>query len=205
MEDIMASKENDMSLLEIAINLLSKKKKPQLLTDIIKDVMSSKGFKVKQAKEEAPQFILDFQSSGYFIYCGDGKWDLKDRQPTSILDKDGVEYDEIFDDDEDVIKNELKDDEDYLQIHEDDELINDHLVEPAVTEEEEEEEEEEDADDLSAEFETGDDETDELTDDNDDLAYSDDDGVDEDVADNGDLPLDEEEGGDDDDEESGDK
>ena len=57
------------------------------------------------AKELAPQFILDFMQSGYFIYCGDDCWDLKDRQPTSILDKDGHDYEKALETDE-VIENE---------------------------------------------------------------------------------------------------
>ena len=48
--------------------------------------------------------------SGYFVYCGDDCWDLKERQPLSVLDKDGGDYEEIYYDDEDVKNNELKDD-----------------------------------------------------------------------------------------------
>ena len=140
----MATKESDLSLVEIAYKLLSKKRKPQLLEDIIKDVMSTKGYKVKDAKDVAPQFILDFQSCGDFIYCGDGRWDLKERQPTSVLDKDGSDYD--YYDDEDVLRNELKDD-DFISIHKDEDLLDDgddHL---------DDEDEEIEDDDLAAEFE----------------------------------------------------
>lgn len=107
----MGIKEKDKSLLEIAIELLQKKRKPQKINSIVAEVMELKGYKPTQANAEAPQFILDFMQSGNFVYCGDDCWDLKDRQPLSILDKDGGDYEEIFDDNEDVKNNELKNDD----------------------------------------------------------------------------------------------
>lgn len=106
----MGSKDKEKSLLEIAIELLDMKKKPQKITAILKEVMEIKGVKSSVIKEIAPQFVLDFMQSGYFVYCGDECWDLKDRQPTSVLDKEGGDYDDIYADDEDVKNNELKDD-----------------------------------------------------------------------------------------------
>ena len=106
----MGAKEKDKSLLEIAVELLSTKHKPQPIMQIAKEVMEIKGLKATVAKEVLPQFILDFQASGYFVYCGDGCWDLKDHQPTSVLDKDGTDFDIYSEDDEEVKKNELKDD-----------------------------------------------------------------------------------------------
>ena len=106
----MGSKDKEKSLLEIAIELLDMKKKPQKITAILKEVMEIKGVKASVMKELSPQFILDFMQSGYFVYCGDECWDLKDRQPTAVLDKESGDYDDIYEDDEDVKKNELKDD-----------------------------------------------------------------------------------------------
>ena len=88
----MGIKEKDKSLLEVAIELLEVKKKPQKMLTIVKEVMELKGIKSSAVKELAPQFILDFMQSGYFVYCGDDTWDLKDRQPTSVLDKEGGDY-----------------------------------------------------------------------------------------------------------------
>lgn len=106
----MGAKEKDKSLLEIAIELLQAKRKPQKLLSILSEVMEMKGYKPTAAKEHSAQFILDFMQSGYFVYCGDDCWDLKERQTTAVLDKDGGDYEEIFDEDEDVKKNELSDD-----------------------------------------------------------------------------------------------
>ena len=105
----MGVKEKDKSLLEIAVELLGTKHKPQPLKQIAKEVMEIKGLKTAQAKELLPQFLLDFQTSGYFVYCGEMGWDLKDRQPTSVLDKDGTESIIHSSEAEEAEKNELKD------------------------------------------------------------------------------------------------
>ncbi len=106
----MGVKEKDKSLLEIAVELLQKKRKPQKILTIMTEVMEIKGYKPQQAKQRAAQFIADFMESGIFVYCGDDCWDLKERQSTAVLDKDGGDYEEIYYNDEDVKKNELKDD-----------------------------------------------------------------------------------------------
>ena len=100
------------SLLEIAVKLLQSKKKPKKLKEIVKEVMTKKGYTADQIKELAPQFMLDFMASGYFVYCGDDTWDLKDRQPVAMLDKDGGDFEYTSDDLDEVKANELKD-EDY--------------------------------------------------------------------------------------------
>lgn len=105
----MGVKEKDKSLLEIAVELLLTKHKPQPIMQIAKEAMEIKGLKTAQAKEILPQFLLDFQASGYFVYCGDGCWDIKDRQPTSVLDKDGTDFEIYSEEDDEVKKNELKD------------------------------------------------------------------------------------------------
>lgn len=99
------------SLLEVAIKLLRSKKKPKKLKDIIKETMQKKGFTVEETKELIPQFILDFQTSGYFVYLGDDEWDLKERQSIDKLDK--IEKDNIIEEEEndEVKENELKDEE----------------------------------------------------------------------------------------------
>lgn len=148
----MSSKDN--SLIEIAVELLQKKQRPQNINSIIKEVMSIKGIKAAEVSQYAPQFVMDFMLSGYFVYCGEDCWDLKDRQPTSVLDKDGGDYEDFLDNDEDVKKNELKDgayDAAYTDENNYDSPI---IIEPIHEDEEEDDDEEEtDEDDLSNEFE----------------------------------------------------
>ena len=135
----------EKSLLEIAIELLEKKKKPQSIDTIIKEVMSLKGYKVSEAKEKAPQFVMDFMLSGNFIYCGDDCWDLKYRQPTSVLDKDGGDFEDFYANDEEVKQNELTDENTFG--------FDDPDVNVSTVDDDEEENNKEDEDDLSNEFE----------------------------------------------------
>ena len=106
--------ENQDSLVEIAIKEMSKKRKARTLANIAKEVFEIKGLTPAEAAAALPQFQIDFMLSGHFICCGEDRkgakmWDLKNRQHSSLLDKEGV-YVDPQDDDEDVIKNELRDD-----------------------------------------------------------------------------------------------
>ncbi len=143
----MGVKEKDKSLLEIAVELLQKKRKPQKILTIMTEVMEIKGYKPQLAKQHAAQFIADFMESGIFVYCGDDCWDLKERQSTAVLDKDGGDYEEIYYNDEDVKKNELKDD-----------IFEDGYISDDLDEEEDDDlDEEEDDDDIARELENMDD------------------------------------------------
>lgn len=113
--------EKNDSLIEIAYREMSKKRKPKTLDKICKDVFEIKGIKYDEA--EASQFQIDFMLSGNFVCCGEDKngeklWDLKSRQLSSLLDKDGSYLDDPYDDDDDVKENELNDDMGYLGIDE---------------------------------------------------------------------------------------
>lgn len=103
---------NTDSLLEIAIKLLKTKKKPKKLKEIIKETMQKKGYTPEEAKDLIPQFILDFQTSGYFTYLGNDEWDLKDRVSLEKIDK--IEKDNVIEEEEsdEVKENELKDESD---------------------------------------------------------------------------------------------
>lgn len=138
------AKNEEKSLLEIAIELLEKKRGPQHIDTIVKEVMSLKGYKVAESKEKAPQFLMDFMLSGNFVYCGEDCWDLKYRQPTSVLDKDGGDY-ESFYYDEEVTNNELTD-ETYNELYE-------NQSDAHLDSNDDDEDETDDADDLSNEFE----------------------------------------------------
>ena len=107
--------ENYDSLVEIAIKEMAKKRKPRSLSQIAKESFEIKGISAEEAKKLLPQFEIDFMLCGNFICCGEDRkgeklWDLKTRQHSSLLDKEGIYLEDPYDDDEDVIKNELKDD-----------------------------------------------------------------------------------------------
>ena len=105
----------EISLLETAKEIMKKKKKPRTLESITKEVFEKKNYDLKNLKEVA-QFELDFMASGLFIYCGTDKkgnqlWDFKDRQKSALLDKDV--YADLLESDEEVTKNELREDNSY--------------------------------------------------------------------------------------------
>ena len=141
------SVKEEKSLLELSIEYLEKCSQPQSINQIIKEVMAAKGLKANEAKEKAPQFVLDFMLSGNFIYCGEDKWDLKYRQPTSVLDKDGGDYEDFYADDEDIKNNELKDD----TFEEYEEAVGQNFA--MDEDEDDDDEKDDDSDDLSNEFE----------------------------------------------------
>ena len=67
---------------------------------------------------EVAQFQVDFMISGYFVCCGEDKsgnqlWDLKTRQPSSLLDKDSGYMRDLSEEEEEALSNELKDDFQY--------------------------------------------------------------------------------------------
>ena len=101
----------DGSLLERAVELYKRQKKHEALSidAILKELLKNKKYTKEEYDELLSQFYLDFMMSGSFVFCGDSLWDLKDRQPVSMLDKDGGDFDDIYSDDEDVLKNELRD------------------------------------------------------------------------------------------------
>lgn len=140
------------SLLEIAVKLLQSKKKPKKLKEIVKEVMTKKGYTADEIKELAPQFMLDFMASGYFVYCGDDTWDLKDRQPVAMLDKDGGDFEYITDDDKEAEENALKDD-DY-----------DNGSDDSSADDDDDDDNDDDDDDMSKEFDNDEDEFDRIFD-----------------------------------------
>lgn len=108
------------SLIEIALREMKSKRKPRTLARIAKDVFEVKGLDIKKEKKALAQFQMDFMLSGYFVCCGEDKhgnkvWDLKNRQPSSLLDKDGSLLEDLYEYDEDVLMHELKDDTIYKE------------------------------------------------------------------------------------------
>lgn len=116
------------SFLEIAVALMKKKKKPQSLEAITKEVFSKKG--VDGNELQVAQFQVDFMLSGYFVCCGEDKsgnqlWDLKTRQLTSLLDKDSGYMKDLSDEEEEALNNELKDDFEFSDAQNIDQYIDD--------------------------------------------------------------------------------
>lgn len=140
---------NNDSLIEIALRVMKSKRKEQPLSKICKEVFEIKGIKPEDEHKYRTQFQMDFMLSGLFICCSEKKgvklWDLKNRRPSNFLDKEGNYAEDIYSDDEDVIKNELSDEIEYTIIGEENEEFT----------EDEDEEEEETTDEIEEELRSG--------------------------------------------------
>lgn len=139
---------NNDSLIEIALRVMKSKRKEQPLSKICKEVFEIKGIKPEDEHKYRTQFQMDFMLSGLFICCSEKKgvklWDLKNRRPSNFLDKEGNYAEDIYSDDEDVIKNELSDEIEYTIIGEENEEFT-----------EDEDEEEETTDEIEEELRSG--------------------------------------------------
>ena len=108
---------NNDALIEITIKLMNEKQKPQTINALAKEAFEIKGIKFNEKSEEYAQFQIDFMLCGNFIVCGEDKngnkiWDLKDRQPHDMQDKEGYYNDDTYEAEE-AEKNELKDENVY--------------------------------------------------------------------------------------------
>lgn len=97
------------SLMNIAKQVVSESDRPLSIGEVAEKVFAIKGIKPNEG--EITQFGIDFMLSGEFACNGnrnkEAVWDLKSRQPASVLDKDVIE--DLLADDEDVKNNILSD------------------------------------------------------------------------------------------------
>ncbi len=119
---------NQKSMLEVTIELITKKKKPQKITDLIKETLEIKGLDDSDGSLST-QLYIDITMSDLFIFCGEGEWDLKSRQDISLRDKDGSYFsDGIIEEDEEedtitVSDYENEEDEEVVEIDDEDEEV----------------------------------------------------------------------------------
>ena len=76
------------SMLETAIGVMKRKRSPQPFMKIYEEVAEELQFSEAQKTDNVARFYSDLSLSAYFIYTGDNNWDLKERQPTDMWDKD---------------------------------------------------------------------------------------------------------------------
>ena len=144
-----------LSMLEVAVELLNQKKTPQLITTLIQEVLELKGLDDPNGVL-ATQLYIDITTSSSFVFCGEGKWDLKTRQSLEMFDRDGSFFNtgEEYEEEEEEIAL-----DDY-NIDEDDESMDD------------EDDEDEDDDDYYDDYDLSLDEID-PTEDDDEVSYLD--------------------------------
>lgn len=90
-----------MSMVEVAIELMKQKRSPQVIISLINEVLEMKGLDDLDGSL-ATQLYVDITTSSDFVFCGEGKWDLKSRQSLDVYDRDGSYFNtgEEFEDEE---------------------------------------------------------------------------------------------------------
>ncbi len=130
------------SMLEVTIELMGKKRKPQKATDLIKDTLELKGITDADGSL-ATQLYVDITTSALFVYCGEGEWDLKERQDISLWDKDGSFFSNgiIEEDDEDEITADdyelASDDDEFVDIDDEDDTLDTATIVTATDDDDE--------------------------------------------------------------------
>lgn len=76
------------SMLETAVAIMKRKRSPQHFTKIYDEVSTELEFSEEVKTENLSKFYSDLSLSALFIYTGDNNWDLKERQPVDMWDKD---------------------------------------------------------------------------------------------------------------------
>lgn len=80
---------SNLSLIEVAVELLREKNAPTNINDLIDEVMELKGLNDLDSKTG---LYVDITTSSTFVYLGDGMWDLKVNQSLDEFDKDGADF-----------------------------------------------------------------------------------------------------------------
>ena len=105
---------SQMSLLEVAVQLMEENKGIMNINDLIKAVLERKGIEDEDGTYTT-QLYVDITTSSKFVYMGEGNWDLKIRQSLDQFDKDGSAFnskeDEYHEEEEDTLDDEILDDD----------------------------------------------------------------------------------------------
>ena len=151
---------SQMSLLEVAVQLMEEKNGSMEINELIAKVLEVKGLEDLDGSLKT-QLYVDITTSSKFVYMGENTWDLKIRQPLEQFDKDGSAFnnkeDEYIEDDEDI------EEDDAIEEDDDDDQDDDDLDDLDESDDDDEDDRErDDHDDREPE-------EDELDDDGDDL------------------------------------
>ena len=68
-----------LSMVDVAYNLMTKKKKEVDFAKLYQEVSEIKGFTVQEAEDRMSVFYTDITLDGRFITLGENRWDLRER------------------------------------------------------------------------------------------------------------------------------
>lgn len=94
-------------MVDIAYDLMSKKKKEVLFIKLWEEVSQIKGLSQAQADDLIAQFYTDISLDDRFVHLKDNKWDLRSRHKFEdvVIDTDAILVDDD-EEDEDIIDGE---------------------------------------------------------------------------------------------------
>lgn len=94
-------------MVDIAYDLMSKKKKEVLFIKLWEEVSQIKGLSQAQADDLIAQFYTDISLDDRFVHLKDNKWDLRSRHKFEdvVIDTDAILVDDD-EEDEDIIESE---------------------------------------------------------------------------------------------------
>ncbi|MGM0779431.1 MAG: DNA-directed RNA polymerase subunit delta [Bacillota bacterium] len=80
----------EMSLIEVAYELLTSKKEPMAFNDIMNEVAKLMNLSEEQVKGKIAQFYTDLNIDGHFIGLGDNRWGLRSWYPVDQYEEEVV-------------------------------------------------------------------------------------------------------------------
>ena len=101
-------------MIDVAFDLVSKKKKPATFLKIWEEVSQMVGLTPEQEEDNIAQFYTDLSLDDRFVHVGDNKWDLRSRHTynevvvdtSAIIIEESEEEDEPFDEEQKKDKEE---------------------------------------------------------------------------------------------------
>ena len=107
------------SMVDVAFDLMKKKKKDVEFAKLYKEVSEIMGFDEAEADERASLFYTNITIDGRFITLGDNRWDLRERHK---FDQVHIDMNDIYPDDQDEDEESDENDLDIIDEEEDDGL-----------------------------------------------------------------------------------
>jgi len=115
---IMTHNFSNMSMLEVAESLMTRKKTPQSFKKIAQEVSELMGLTEEVLKKRIASFYADLTLSGKFVNVSGDKWDLKGRQKYEIFENQFI-YDDDNDSDVGLVDEEEAEDLDEEEVEDD--------------------------------------------------------------------------------------
>ncbi len=101
----------NLSMVDIAYQLMTKKKKEVDFAKLYQEVSEIKGYTVEEAEEKISVFYTDITLDGRFITLGENRWDLRSRHKFENVHIDMKDiYADLEEDEEEEIEEDDEDD-----------------------------------------------------------------------------------------------